>query len=42
MRKIGDTAPDFSLDTLDGQRFTLSETLAGGHPVLLVFLRHLG
>ncbi len=42
MLQPGDKAPDFSLDTLDGQRFTLSATLATGQNVLLVFLRHLG
>jgi len=30
MLQPGDKAPDFSLDTLDGQRFTLSATLATG------------
>jgi len=42
MLKLGDIAPDFTLPTADGQPVSLSETLRGGHNVLLVFLRHLG
>ena len=38
----GDRAPDFTLNTADGQPVSLSEVLAGGSNVLLVFLRHLG
>lgn len=36
----GGRAPDFTLTTLEGQRVALSDHR--GHPVLLVFLRHLG
>ena len=38
--RVGDRAPDFALQTLDGEPVAL-----GGlrdRPVLLVFLRHLG
>jgi peroxiredoxin len=39
----GDTAPDFSLREMrSGDPFTLSEQLATGQSVLLIFLRHLG
>ncbi len=40
--QTGDRAPDFALQTLDGQPFALSDTGCKGHNVLLVFLRHLG
>ena len=40
--QTGDRAPDFALQTLDGQSFSLSDTVRKGHKVLLVFLRHLG
>ena len=36
----GKSAPDFTLQAVDGTPVTLSELR--GHPVLLVFLRHLG
>jgi peroxiredoxin len=40
---VGDKAPDFTLKSAtDGEPVTLSETLRAGHPVLLIFLRHLG
>ena len=39
---VGDKAPDFSLPSVDGQTVSLSNSLLGGHRVLLVFLRHLG
>lgn len=42
MLQPGDKAPDFILNTLDGQPISLSDTLRSGHNVLLVFLRHLG
>ena len=35
---IGQRAPDFALETLDGETFTLSEALADGSPVVLNFL----
>ena len=34
---IGQRAPDFRLETLDGETFTLSEALADGSPVVLNF-----
>ncbi|GAP64138.1 hypothetical protein ARMA_2561 [Ardenticatena maritima] len=37
--RVGDNAPDFTLPTLDGDAFTLSAHR--GHPVVLIFLRHL-
>ena len=40
--KKGDAAPDFTLPTVDSQPVSLTETLRGGHKVLLIFLRHLG
>ncbi len=42
MLKLGDIAPDFTLQTADGQPLSLSQTLRSGRNVLLVFLRHLG
>ena len=39
---VGDKAPDFTLNTADGEPITLSEVLRDGRPVLLIFLRHLG
>ncbi len=39
MLRVGDPAPNFTLPTLDGERFTLSDQR--GHPVVLIFLRHL-
>lgn len=36
----GDIAPNFTLNTLDGQRISLADYR--GRNVLLVFLRHLG
>ena len=40
--QVGDTAPDFTLLTAEGQSVSLSGTLNGKRKVLLVFLRHLG
>lgn len=40
--KINAIAPDFTLRSAYGELVTLSEVLESGHPVLLVFLRHLG
>lgn len=37
--RVGDPAPDFTLPTLDGGTFTLSAQR--GHPIVLIFLRHL-
>ena len=42
MFKEGERAPDFTLVSSDGPPVSLSEVLADGHNVLLVFLRHLG
>lgn len=39
---LGAPAPAFNVHTLDGGTFTLTEALAAGQHVLLVFLRHLG
>jgi hypothetical protein len=38
----GDVAPDFELQTTEGQSVSLGGTLRDGRSVLLVFLRHLG
>jgi hypothetical protein len=38
----GQIAPDFELDTVDGQRLSLRERLENKSHLLLVFLRHLG
>ena len=40
MVSTGKRAPDFTLPAVDGTPVTLSALR--GHPVLLVFLRHLG
>ncbi len=34
---IGDLAPDFTVDTIAGETFALSEVTAAGSPVLLYF-----
>jgi peroxiredoxin len=39
---VGDKAPDFTLKTADGEPIMLSQAPRDGHPVLLIFLRHLG
>jgi peroxiredoxin len=39
--KINNPAPNFTLQTADGEQVTLSEVLKNGN-ALLVFLRHLG
>ncbi|MGB5932413.1 MAG: hypothetical protein WBH57_05040 [Anaerolineae bacterium] len=41
MLKPSDIAPDFTLDTVDGEPIALSDTLRSGRNALLVFLRHL-
>lgn len=38
----GQSAPNFTLQTVEGQQITLGEVLKNGDHVLLVFLRHLG
>jgi peroxiredoxin len=38
---VGQKAPDFALVDQSGERFTLTEAVAGG-PVVLVFLRGFG
>jgi peroxiredoxin len=38
----GDIAPDFELQTAEGQSVSLSGSLRDGRSILLVFLRHLG
>lgn len=40
MLQVGDVAPDFTLNTVDGRPVSLSDY--HGQNVLLVFLRHLG
>lgn len=42
MLRIGDAAPDLTLNTVDGQSVALSEYWRGGRTALLIFLRHLG
>ncbi len=42
MLRKGDHAPDFTLETADGESFTLSKALQETERILLVFLRHLG
>lgn len=39
--KLNSPAPNFTLQTVEGEQITLSEVLKSGN-VLLVFLRHLG
>ncbi|MCZ7570284.1 MAG: hypothetical protein M5U01_17100 [Ardenticatenaceae bacterium] len=38
----GETAPDFTLKSVEGPPIALGEILSGGRNALLVFLRHLG
>jgi peroxiredoxin len=40
--KTNSSAPDFTLQTIEGEQITLREVLKNGNHVLLVFLRHLG
>jgi len=40
--KSGQPAPNFTLQTVEGEQVTLNEVLKSGNHVLLVFLRHLG
>ncbi len=40
--KLNIPAPNFVLQTVDGEQITLNEVLKNGNHVLLVFLRHLG
>lgn len=40
--KQNDPAPDFSLQSAEGNQISLSQVLKNGEHVLLVFLRHLG
>lgn len=40
--RMGDTATDFTLLTVDGSSLSLSEIARTKRGVLLVFLRHLG
>lgn len=42
MLREGSIAPDFTLNTVDGQPVSLNDTLRSGRNALLVFLRHLG
>lgn len=39
--KLNKPAPNFTLQTVEGEQVTLGEVLKGGN-ALLVFLRHLG
>ncbi len=36
---VGDTAPDFTLPTIDGSTITLSQVLQGGKRVVLALFR---
>ena len=38
----GDIAPDFMLQTLEGQPVSLYQSLQDYSSILLIFLRHLG
>ena len=40
--QVGDTAPSFSLPTVDGHVISLEDALQNGHSAVLVFLRHPG
>ncbi len=40
--EMGDFAPDFGLNQVDGQPVSLSGLTGAGRTVLLIFLRHLG
>jgi peroxiredoxin len=40
--QVGDQAPGFALQTVDGQHVELVQVLKQASAVLLVFLRHLG
>ena len=35
-------APDFTLQSTDGEEISLNELVKSGNNILLVFLRHLG
>ena len=38
----GDPAPPFTLESVNGERYSLEEQLNAGSYLLLVFFRHLG
>ena len=40
--KVGQPAPEFSLQSADGQQTSLQQINQSGQHALLVFLRHLG
>jgi peroxiredoxin len=40
--EAGESAPDFTLDAVDGPRVALGEIRRAGESALLVFLRYLG
>lgn len=40
--RVGDAAPEFTLDSVEGRPFSLASTLRDGRAILLVFLRHFG
>lgn len=42
MIQVGDPAPEFTLETLDGGELSLAQARRGLRAVILVFLRHLG
>lgn len=42
MLRAGDSAPDLTLKTIDGQAMSLAELWRNGRMTLLIFLRHLG
>jgi len=40
--KTNSLAPNFTLQSVEGEQINLGEVLKNGNHVLLVFLRHLG
>jgi peroxiredoxin len=40
--QIGQTAPEFSLQSVEGEQISLRDLRQSGQHTLLVFLRHLG
>jgi peroxiredoxin len=42
MLSVGDRAPDFALDTVEGGVLPFGDVLSKGKQALLIFLRYLG